>query len=420
MNNAAPRVVDVETTDTLNELGYALMRRGDYPEATYWLRRAIELDGANLHALNNLATCFKSLGREPEAIALYERLMRDYPDFYPPFNNVAISYLRNMRFAEGWRNYRMRFRTNPARYGACVNPFTNKPMFGQGPPPTLDELRGKRIVLLPEQGLGDELFFLRFVPWLVTALATTDIWFLPTPKLKPMLYDRMPHIVQNETDFKAKDCAAVMLGDLPYILGHTGAWFPAPVTIQKPDSTGSRLMRIRRADSNAVETEYVPVDMSADLIGVTWRAGNIESRHKGGMYKALPPAALGAVLRDVPGTIIVIQRSVAEDELAAFRAALGRDYYVFDGDTLAEDAELREIASLLLALKEYIGVSNTNMHLMAGMGRTARVLMTFPPEWRWTTSKDESPWFPGFRTYREDVEGWDNALAKLRSEFRPS
>ena len=58
-------------------------------------------------------------------------------------------------------------------------------------------------------------------------------------------------------------------------------------------------------------------------------------------------------------------------------------------------------------LDDYVGVSNTNMHLRAGLGLTARVLVPLPPEWRWQADAAESPWFPGFAIYRQThAAGW--------------
>jgi hypothetical protein len=68
---------------------------------------------------------------------------------------------------------------------------------------------------------------------------------------------------------------------------------------------------------------------------------------------------------------------------------------------------------------DYIGVSNTNVHLRAGTGRSARVLVPGPPEWRWMIHGEESPWFPGFRIYRQAPDGdWSEALARLAADLR--
>jgi hypothetical protein len=72
------------------------------------------------------------------------------------------------------------------------------------------------------------------------------------------------------------------------------------------------------------------------------------------------------------------------------------------------------MAALLKAIDEYAGVSNTNMHIRAGVGRGAKVLVPFPPEFRWMSSGDASPWFPGFRVFRQPPSlDWTQPLAEL-------
>ena len=94
---------------------------------------------------------------------------------------------------------------------------------------------------------------------------------------------------------------------------------------------------------------------------------------------------------------------------------LGRPAH--DLSTLNEDLE--QILALLSLIDEYVGVSNTNMHLRAGAGKTARVLVPAPPEWRWMAEGNESPWFPGFGVYRQRYDGsWDEAFDMLATDLK--
>ena len=77
--------------------------------------------------------------------------------------------------------------------------------------------------------------------------------------------------------------------------------------------------------------------------------------------------------------------------------------------------------ALLALIDDYVGVSNTNMHLRAGSAEPPRVLMPAPPEWRWMAQGKESPWFPGFSVYRQGYDGnWDSALRELENDLRQS
>ena len=78
---------------------------------------------------------------------------------------------------------------------------------------------------------------------------------------------------------------------------------------------------------------------------------------------------------------------------------------------------LYPVGYMVALIDDYVGVSNTNMHLRAAAGKTARVLVPCPAEWRWMAS-GSSPWFPGFGIYRQALNGrWEDALTALRRDI---
>jgi hypothetical protein len=87
-------------------------------------------------------------------------------------------------------------------------------------------------------------------------------------------------------------------------------------------------------------------------------------------------------------------------------------------DFTAWNEDLEGMLALLALIDEYVGVSNTNMHLRAAVGRPARVLVPCPPEWRWMYGRKRSPWFPEFPVYRQSPQGdWDEALRELGDDL---
>jgi hypothetical protein len=147
-------------------------------------------------------------------------------------------------------------------------------------------------------------------------------------------------------------------------------------------------------------------------LGLTWRAGTAPADQRGRswlLHKEIPVDALAGAVKGFPGTIIALQRLPRSGEIAQLSERVSRQVHDLTG--LNEDLET--MLALLAAIDEYVGVSNTNMHLRAGAGRTARVLVPRPAEWRWMVA-GESPWFPGFRVYRQQRDGdWSAALGRL-------
>ena len=156
----------------------------------------------------------------------------------------------------------------------------------------------------------------------------------------------------------------------------------------------------------------------APYIGVTWKAGlsGDEAKKWGGAYwsKQMAPGRLGAMLRGLPGTPVILQRNPEAADIDELSAGAGRGAV----DMSAVNDDLLDAIALLALLDEYVGVSNTNMHLLAAIeGRTARVVLPLPAEWRWGM-QGESPWFPGFRLYRAaQHDKLDDALAELQRDL---
>jgi hypothetical protein len=152
-------------------------------------------------------------------------------------------------------------------------------------------------------------------------------------------------------------------------------------------------------------------------VGMTWRAGTTYEEQTGvawSLFKEVPVAGLAGALRTAHGTFLALQRRPGAGEIEALAQALARPVH----DFTALNDDLEGMLALLALIDEYVGVSNTNMHLRASVGRTARVLVPYPAEWRWMARGRESPWFPGFRVYRQTLTGsWDRALAGLRDDL---
>jgi hypothetical protein len=132
------------------------------------------------------------------------------------------------------------------------------------------------------------------------------------------------------------------------------------------------------------------------------------------LYKEIDIAVLAQAVGEPPGTLLALQRLLAPGEIATLSRAAGRKVHDLSG----LNERLEDMAAVLSLIEEYVGVSNTNMHIRAGVGKAARVLVPYPPEYRWVHSGQTSPWFPGFRVYRQPASlDWTQALHELASDL---
>jgi hypothetical protein len=266
----------------------------------------------------------------------------------------------------------------------------------------LDDLTGRRVLLLPNQGLGDEMFFLRFAGLLKARGAVLAYRTGPALAALARRVAALDRVVSGDEPDPAHDLA-LSIGDLPHLLRvNTVADLPPPVRLAAAEG-----------DRAAVAARLARLG-PPPYVGLTWRAG---TREWNALLKTVPVAALGRALRGLSATFLALQRAPDAGEIATLADALGAPVH----DLSDLNASLPEMLALLERIEVYAGVSNTNTHLRAGTGRIAHVLVPHPPEWRWMNAGARSPWFPRFPVYRQQAtgaeRGWRGALAALARDL---
>ena len=335
---------------------------------------------------------------------------------------LSMIFLCCGMFTDGWVAYKLR------PYFQLAENRT-RPGVTQTLP---DDVSNMSILVWREQGLGDELFFLRYLPALKKRGARTTLHV--SARIAPMIARThlADKVVPDNEPLPDTD-TAIFCGDLPHALSdcpvsplpspshspapraslrdysvRTSVHFPLPAPTLRIPALAKSVARVQ---------EQLREFGAPPYLGVTWRAGTIARDQIGAdwvLSKQLPVSVLGAALRGWPGTIVALQRQLEQGELAALTAACGRPV----ADFTALNQQLEDMLALQGLLEDYVGVSNTNMHLRAAAGRTARVLVPAPAEWRWMQCGTESPWFPGFRIYRQAMNGnWSAALATLARDL---
>lgn len=327
-------------------------------------------------------------------------------------------------FADGWAAYR--HRPNPAALYGIDTAAALAPILPS-------QMRGQSVAILPEQGLGDELFFLRYAPLLRARGARVTVY--TNSKIAALVArsncaDQVVEaLVPTPGAVAAKADLRLFCGDLPFALGNSpastvsprpGAWtcrdYPICINIYYPP-----LPLSLRIPALAPAQERMRQRLAAygppPYLGITWRAGTAVREQRADHWmlsKEIPLTVLATALQGWPGTLLALQRKPAANELETLAQLTGKPLH--DCTDLNDDLEA--MLALLGLIDEYVGVSNTNMHLRAAVGRVARVLVPQPPEWRWMHAGRESPWFPGFTIYRQSLDGeWDAALQALARDL---
>jgi len=361
-----------------NNLGNALQALSRYDEAIGHYRAALAADPGYLVAHNNLGNALRALGRHAEAIESYRRAIALDPENADAHYYIGLAQLCLGDYAEGWRGYDYRHRRPEA---GTPRKFREPLWLGK------EDLRGKSILLHAEQGLGDVLQFARYAP-LVAQKGAAVLLEVYAP-LAPLMRE-VPGVsrvlVQGERppqyDFHCP------LASLPLAFGTTLETIPPPVRYARRAAHGEGGLRV----------------------GVCWRGSALYVNDR----QRSVPMEVFAPLLHVPGIRFVsLQKDLATEEV---RLAAGL------GDFIHSDADFAGTASTICTLDLVVTIDTAWGPWSACVGTPAWVLVNSAPHWVWLTGREDSPWYPGLRLFRQRAPGeWHEvieraarALAELR------
>jgi tetratricopeptide (TPR) repeat protein len=386
---------DASVPDFHNNLGLLLRDTGRVGDAIAAFRRALDVDPRWLDAYSNLGLALEAAGRFDEAIGAYRAAIAARPQLAAARQNLARTLVAGGAWAEGWGEYRWRLVAQGLAADAPDPSATPLPA----------SLAGRRFVLHAEQGLGDEVFFLRFAPELVRRGA--QLAYRGDARLAGMLARTglfALGVADKGTPAPASapgqaDPEAVMIGDLPWLTqAHDAARFPDALALRPlPERVDAVRAELERAGPRP-------------WVALTWRGGVASAGPARTQVKEIVPERLGAALAGMPATWIGVQRVPHEGDYARLAAGLGAAAH----DASSANDDLERMLALLSLCDAYVTVSNANVHLRAGVGGPMHVLVPHPPEWRWGLAGERSPWFRTATVHRQEVNGdWDAALTGL-------
>ncbi|MGE0745499.1 MAG: tetratricopeptide repeat protein [Rhodospirillales bacterium] len=369
----------------IDNLGNALNCLGRTDEAVAVYEGALLLAPRHAGVLGNLGHALKNGGRLDAAIARFDAALAVDPSHADARMGRALACLLQGRWGDGFRDYRAR-----EAMAATGHLYHREPLPA--------DLADCHVWVVRDQGLGDELFFLRFAAGLRARGAR--LTYAGDPRLAAMIaragiVDAVaPPDAAPDADF------VVAVGDLPCLLGMDDG--DAPPSSLRIDPLPGALQ-----DAAARLAALGP----PPYLALTWRAGTPGTDRA--LFKELPLESLAAALPP-SATLVAVQRLPADGEIDRLSALAGRPVH----DLAALNGDLEAMLALMAVADRYVAVSNTNVHLRTAAGRATHVLVPNPPEFRWMAAGEVSPWFPGCRLYRQGPEGsWIAAGAALAGDL---
>jgi Flp pilus assembly protein TadD len=440
-----------EFPEALNNLGNALERQGKWEEAFDCYRRALALKPDVPEVLNNMGNVLLAQDRLDDAVGYYQRAMchksrfaeacanlgsarkyqyafdeavacyREALDYDPGHAethfNLGLILLLQGKWAEGWPEYEWRWQTKGfPRFKAT------QPLWDGSP------LDGRTLLVLSEQGLGDTLQFIRYLPLIKDRGGRVIVRCQPA--LRHILAERlgMEDLAIEGNALPHFDVYTQLLR-LPGLLGTTAASVPASIPYlianeQLVDHWQCLRCGVRNGEcDDHSSTPHSALRTPYFLIGIAWQ-GN--PRFSGDRQRSIPLTAF-APLADSEGVQLVsLQKGPGLEQMldggqwtvdgkAPSLSTVHRPPSTFDEASGA----FMDTAAMMRNLDLVICSDSAVAHLAGALGVPVWVALPWVPDWRWLLEREDSPWYPTMRLFRQIRPGdWQDVFERIHKQLK--
>jgi tetratricopeptide (TPR) repeat protein len=367
-------------------LGVVYQGQGQLPQAEDAYRKALQFRPKHAQALSNLGSLYKSQGKLEEALSCCEAALQCQPDLTEAHFNRSLIWLLQGDFARGWPEYEWR---SGARRIQQRAPARSR---WQGEP-----VAGGSVLLVAEQGLGDTIQFVRYAP-LVKQRSGAEVLLHCLPAVASLLAGAagVDRIVADPSR-EAIACYAPLLS-LPALFSTTLETIPAAVPYIAVDPPRVEHWRGKLAGGRF-------------KVGIAWQ-GNPDFPDDA--RRSLPLVAL-APLVELPGvSLYSLQKQHGCEQLAQapFRSRIR--------DLAPELHDFHDTAAAMRNLDLVITCDSAPAHLAGALGVPVWVAIPLAPDWRWLLGREDSPWYPTMRLFRQSAPGdWSDVIARMAAALVP-
>jgi tetratricopeptide (TPR) repeat protein len=358
-----------------------------YDEALEDYGRALEAMPGLAEAWIGRGNLFQECNRDEDALANYRRALELNPDLADAHVNEGFCRLRMGDFKLGWEKHEWRWKVRGLYSGARE--------FAQPKWQGTENLAGKAILLHAEQGFGDSIQFVRYVPLVA---ATGAAVFVEVPDELVSLVSGLSgvsRVVTRAQRLPPIDFHCPLLS-LPAAFGTALSTIPASVPYLEAPADRVRRWRTRLGQTKKLR------------IGLAW-SGN--ATHRNDQNRSIALARLAPLL-PLPGAeFLSLQKGIRPED-----AAVMKDLPITD--IAGEFGDFADTAAVVSLVDLVIAVDTSVAHLAGALGRPIWILLPFSADWRWLQSRKDSPWYPTARLFRQPAIGdWEGVIRNVKKEL---
>jgi tetratricopeptide (TPR) repeat protein len=411
--------IRADDLDSIVNLGSACKDSGEPQRAIELYRKALQQRPDWPEAQANLADAFRRADRLSEASDTYEKVLLQRPGWAELHNdlgsvriglgdvegsqkrfqravaldphharahyNLAFVHLLNGDYSAGWREHEWRWK-RPEMQGQSLN--TDRPIWDGAP------LKGRRILIHNEQGFGDVIQFIRYAPLLAERGASVIVRC--QPQLKRLLQNiaGVSEVIADGEPLPDFDLHCPLLG-LPMRFGTTLETIPASVPYL-------------RARDELVDRwkQRLPRSQGKTTIGLAWRGRAIPDPHR-----SISPELLAPLAQIQNATFVQLHQADSAD-------ATGAIPQIDVNNFVNEFTDFADVAAVMHQVDLVLTIDTAVAHLAGAMGKKTMILLPFASDWRWLRGRDDSPWYPTAKLFRQTRRhDWSDPIMRAIAEI---
>jgi tetratricopeptide (TPR) repeat protein len=349
--------------------------------------KALSIDSNSSQRWNNRANVLVALNRHAEAITDYEKALAIQPDNAEAHFNMSLSLLTLGDFPRGWKEYEWRWKID--RWAHLQRELLQPKWLGDR------SLEGKTILLHSEQGLGDTIQFSRYVSALAEKGARVILEVQPPLKAVLSSITGLSGIVSLGEPLPKFDLHCPLIS-LPFALRTEISTIPvANLNVHVSDQ--HRRKWNRRLGKSKIRR-----------VGLAWAGSRV---HKNDANRSINLNYL-LELADKRIQLVSLQKDVQDSDAAVLRK---NARIVHVGEELDD---FTDTAAVINSLDLIISADTSVAHLAGAMGKLTWILLPFWPDFRWMLDREDSPWYPTARLFRQsDLGDWDGVFRRVKREL---
>jgi tetratricopeptide (TPR) repeat protein len=374
------------SAEVYNNLGFCLQEKGHYDEALAYFERAIGLNPNFAEAYYNLALYYHDRNLPDEAVGYYRKAIEHKPDFVNAHWNMACALLLAGNFDQGWREYEWRWKLKDHRGHTFPRPQWEG-----------SDISGCTVLLHAEQGFGDAIQFIRYAPLVAERGARVVV---QCPKELVSLLGKVEGVEQVAADggqLPDFDLQCPLLS-LPRVFGTTLENIPVEI----PYITADPLLTRKWGDR-------LHCDGPGFKVGLVW-AGRTKAKRERGRSCSLD--LFSALERFDEVTFYSLQKGKGAEQVKTPPNNMKFIEYTEEIHDFSDTAAFIENLDLVISIDTAVS------HLAGALDKPVWTLLPFVPDWRWMLNRDDSPWYPTMRLFRQpSPANWEAVIRDIAREL---